>query len=56
MLSAGFRTLPATVFLRAADALRLACAAEHVFADHSNDARLLAAAPHFGITGMNIIP
>lgn len=52
-----FSTAPATTFLRAADAMHLACAAEHGFtAIHSNDRHLLAAAPLFGLTGVNVIP
>ena len=44
------------VYLRAADALHLACAAEHGFADvYSHDQHFLAAAPHFGLTGCDII-
>ncbi len=51
-----YATLPPTLAMRAADALHLACAAENAFEKiHSNDARLLSAAPHFGIKGINIL-
>ena len=44
-------------FIRASDALHLACAAEHGFTDvYSSDRHLLAAAATFGLCGRNVIP
>lgn len=51
-----YEKLPSTVFLRAADAVHLATAAESGFrAVYSHDAHLLAAAKHFGLDGRNLI-
>jgi len=51
-----FRSAPSTSFLRAADALHLACAAEYGFEKvYSNDRHLLAAAPLFGVQGIDVI-
>jgi predicted nucleic acid-binding protein len=52
-----FTAAPTTIYLRAADAIHLATAAEHGFREiHSNDKHLLAAAPLFGLRGVNVIP
>jgi predicted nucleic acid-binding protein len=51
-----FATLPATTFLRAADAIHLSAAAENQFREiYSNDASLITAAPHFGLRGIDVI-
>lgn len=51
------RALPATVSLRALDALHLTCAKLQGFSQiYTNDQRMLASAPHFGLQGVNIIP
>lgn len=50
------RTVPVDTVLRAADALHLACAAEHGFREvYSNDRQFLAAAPLFGLRGINVM-
>jgi predicted nucleic acid-binding protein len=47
---------PATTNIRAADALHLACAADHGFDTvYSNDRLVLAGAPGFGLKGVNVI-
>jgi len=51
-----YRHAPADTFLRAADAIHLACACEHGFTEiFSNDRQLLLAAPLFGLRGINLI-
>lgn len=55
LLTASVATAPGERYLRAADALHLACAAFHGFeVVHANDKRLLAAAPLFGLRGENV--
>lgn len=55
-LAGDYAVLPGTCFLRAADALHLACARDHGFKTiYSNDKILLAAARHSGVRGRNVI-
>ncbi len=50
-----FEKLDATIFLRASDALHLACAVENRFSEiYSGDRILLEAAPHFGLKGVSV--
>jgi predicted nucleic acid-binding protein len=52
-----FETLPMQIVLRTGDAIHLSCARENGFAEiYSNDARLLTAAPHFGLVARNVLP
>jgi predicted nucleic acid-binding protein len=56
-VTAMYLEAPATLFLRAGDALHVACALEEGYPEiYSNDTRLLTAARHFGLRGENIIP
>jgi len=51
-----FSNTPSPIFLRASDALHLACAAENGFTEvYSNDRQFLAAAHLFGLRGVNVI-
>jgi predicted nucleic acid-binding protein len=55
-VTAAFGKAPANIFLRAADALHLASAAEERFPEiYSNDRHLLASAALFGLSGGNVI-
>jgi predicted nucleic acid-binding protein len=50
-----FRTLPPSVFLRTGDAIHLATARSQSLPEvWSGDARLIAAAPHFGLVGRSL--
>lgn len=56
-IEAVFASAPSGTFLRAADAIQLATAAENGFSEiYSHDKHLLTAAPLFGLTGINVIP
>jgi predicted nucleic acid-binding protein len=51
-----FEALRRRNFLRASDALHLASASENGFRQvYSNDKNLLAAAPHLGVRGVNVL-
>lgn len=55
-LEAAFDSAPQETYLRAADALHLACAADLGFIDiHSNDRHLLMAAKLFDLNGLNLL-
>jgi predicted nucleic acid-binding protein len=50
------RKAPSDTYVRAVDAMHLACAAEYGFKEvYSNDHHFLAAAPLFGMRGINVI-
>lgn len=55
-LEGTLRTATSDTHIRAADAMHLACAAEYGFTEvYSNDRHFLAAAPLFGLRGLNVI-
>ena len=52
----GFKSLPATVYLRTGDLIHLQCAAvNNVFDLYTNDTHMLKAADHFGVNASNVI-
>ena len=55
VIEAALRTAPSSTFLRAADAMHLAAAAWRGFKEvYSNDRHFLAAAPLFGLRGIDV--
>jgi predicted nucleic acid-binding protein len=52
-----YKGLPPSVFVRASDALHLACARVNGMREiYSNDQRLISAAEHFGVKAVDVIP
>jgi predicted nucleic acid-binding protein len=48
--------IPSTVFVRTGDAIHLACAEEHGFAEvYTNDRHMLQAARYFHVAGVNVL-
>jgi predicted nucleic acid-binding protein len=55
-VSKAYQTLPASIFLRGSDALHLASASENRFGEiYSNDQRLVGAAAHFALKGIDLL-
>jgi predicted nucleic acid-binding protein len=55
-VKAAYAKLPKGIWLRGSDALHLASALENQFSEiYSNDQRLLGAATHFGLRGLDVI-
>lgn len=53
--TAAIQSLPATLLIRAGDALHLACAVEHGFKEiYSSDRHMIAAASHFGLNAIKL--
>ncbi len=55
-VAASYRQLPASVFVRTGDMIHLATARSQAMTEiFSGDIHMLAAAPHFGLAGRNVI-